>query len=103
MISGCSGSGKKTSARYIHENSKQSAGNFIAINCSVSDKDELDRMLFGIENNDGLQEVGVLEKANGGTIYLEEVAEIPLDLQGKLLKFLVASGCIVIISAPAKA
>ena len=89
LISGSSGSGKKTSARYIHENSKQSAGNFIAINCSVSDQDELDRMLFGIENKDGLQEVGALEKANGGTIYLDEVAEMPLDLQGKLLKFLV--------------
>ena len=89
LISGYSGSGKKTSARYIHENSKQSAGNFIAINCSVSDQDELDRMLFGIENKDGLQEVGALEKANGGTIYLEDVAEMPLELQGKLLKFLV--------------
>ena len=89
LISGSSGSGKKTSARYIHENSKQSAGNFIAINCSVSDQDELDRMLFGVENKDGLQEVGALEKANGGTIYLDEVAEMPLDLQGKLLKFLV--------------
>ena len=89
LISGSSGSGKKTSARYIHENSKQSAGNFIAINCSVSDQDELDRMLFGFENKDGLQEVGALEKANGGTIYLDEVAEMPLDLQGKLLKFLV--------------
>ena len=91
LISGSSGSGKKTSARYIHENSKQSAGNFIAINCSVSDQDELDRMLFGIENNDGLKEIGALEKANGGTIYLDEVAEMHLDLQGKLLKFLVES------------
>ena len=90
LISGSSGSGKETSARYIHENSKQAAGSFIAINCSVSDQDELDRVLFGIENKDGLQEVGALEMANGGTIYLDEVAEMPLDLQGKLLKFLVS-------------
>ena len=90
LISGSSGSGKETSARYIHENSKQTAGSFIAINCSVSDQDELDRVLFGIENKDGLQEVGALEMANGGTIYLDEVAEMPLDLQGKLLKFLVS-------------
>ena len=90
LISGSSGSGKETSARYIHENSKQAAGSFIAINCSVSDQDELDRVLFGIENKDGLQEVGALEMANGGTIYLDEVTEMPLDLQDKLLKFLVS-------------
>ena len=46
-------------------------------------------MLFGVENGEGLQEAGALEKANGGTIYLDEVAEMPLVLQGKLLKFLV--------------
>ena len=45
--------------------------------------------IFGVENVEGIQEVGALEKANGGTIYLDEVAEMPLDLQGKLLKFLV--------------
>jgi two-component system nitrogen regulation response regulator NtrX len=89
LISGSSGSGKEMSARYIHDNSKQAAGNFIVINCSVSDQDELDRILFGVENGEGLQEVGALENANGGTIYLDEVAEMPLNLQGKLLKFLV--------------
>ena len=55
LISGSSGSGKEISARYIHDNSKQAAGNFIAINCSVSDQDELDRMLFGLKISDGLQ------------------------------------------------
>ena len=89
LISGSSGSGKKISARYIHDNSKQAAGNFIVIDCSVSDQDALDRMLFGVENGEGIQEVGALEKANRGTIYLDEIAEMPLDLQGKLLKFLV--------------
>ena len=89
LISGSSGSGKEISARYIHDNSKQAAGNFIVINCSVSKEEELDRILFGVENGKDQQEVGALERANGGTIYLDEVAEMPLGLQGKLLKFLV--------------
>tara|TARA_B100000963_G_scaffold56374_1_gene44448 strand:+ start:273 stop:1646 length:1374 start_codon:yes stop_codon:yes gene_type:complete len=89
LITGSSGSGKEVSARYIHDNSNRSSGNFIAINCSVSDQDELERMLFGLETSDSLIEVGALEKANGGTIFLDEVSEIPLHLQGKLLKALV--------------
>jgi len=89
FITGPSGSGKDTSARYIHENSKQSSGNFITINCSVFESDELDRMLFGFENKEGVQEVGALENANRGTIYLDEVSKMSLDLQGKILKFLV--------------
>ena len=89
LITGSSGSGKETSARYIHENSKQISGNFININCSVFDRDELDRVLFGYENKQGVQEVGAIEKANRGTIYLNKVSKMPLDLQGKILKFLV--------------
>ena len=89
FITGPSGSGKDTSARYIHENSKQSSGNFITINCSVFEGDELDRILFGFENKEGVQEVGALENANQGTIYLDEVSKMSLDLQGKILKFLV--------------
>ena len=45
-------------------------------------------MLFGYETHDGLENIGALEKASGGTIFLEEVSELPLDLQGKLLKVL---------------
>ena len=89
LISGGSGSGKETASRYIHENSKQSGGHFVGINCSTSDKDELERMLFGFEGQEGLKVVGALEKANGGTIFLDEVSALPLDLQGKLLKVLV--------------
>ena len=71
FITGPSGSGKDTSARYIHENSKQSSGNFITINCSVFKGVELDRILFGFENKEGVQEVGALENANLGTVYLD--------------------------------
>ena len=89
LITGSSGSGKEVSARYIHDNSNYSSGNFIAINCLVSDQNELDRMLFGFEYNENSIEVGALEKANGGTIFLDEVSELPLHLQGKLLKVFV--------------
>ena len=89
LISGSSGSGKEISARYIHDNSKQADGNFILVNCSTANEVELEKTLFGFETSDGFKEIGALEKANGGTIYLDEVAEIPINLQGKILKFLV--------------
>ena len=89
LISGSSGSGKEISARYIHDNSKHASGNFVLVNCSTANEVELEKTLFGFETSDGSKEIGALEKANGGTIYLDEVAEMPLNLQGKLLKFLV--------------
>ena len=89
LISGSSGSGKEISARYIHDNSKQADGNFILVNCSTANEVELEKTLFGFETSDGFKEIGAFEKANGGTIYLDEVAEIPMNLQGKILKFLV--------------
>ena len=46
-------------------------------------------MLFGYENDNGSENIGALENANGGTIYLDEVSELSLDMQGKLLKVLV--------------
>ena len=89
LISGDSGSGKEAAARYIHKNSRQSNGNFIIINCSTSNHGDLEKMLFGSESNDGLEHIGALENANGGTIFLDDVSELPEDLQGKLLKVLV--------------
>ena len=89
LISGAPGSGKEVASRFIHTNSKQSSGHFIVVNCSTSDECNLEKMLFGSEDRDGFPVIGALEKANGGTVFLDEVAELPLNLQGKLLKVLV--------------
>ncbi len=89
LISGSSGSGKESAARYIHANSRQAVGDFVLVNCSTSDQDDLERALFGYKNRDGSEQVGALEKADGGTIYLDKISELPMDLQGKLLKVLV--------------
>ena len=89
FITGSSGSGKEAAAKYIHQNSRQADGNFISVDCSTSDQNELERSLFGFEDSSGLHEVGALEKANGGTIYLDKVSDLPMDLQSKLLKVLV--------------
>ena len=69
LISGGSGSGKEIAARYIHLNSKQASGSFIVVNCSTSDQDNLEKMLFGFEGEDGTPNIGALEKANGGTVF----------------------------------
>ena len=55
LISGASGSGKEAASRFIHYNSRQSEGEFVAIDCSTSDQGELERLLFGCETRDGLQ------------------------------------------------
>ena len=89
LITGDSGSGKEAASRYIHNNSRQSNGNLVVINCSTSNQSDLERILFGLENGEGVQIFGALEKANGGTIFLDEVSELPMELQGKLLKVLV--------------
>ena len=89
LISGASGAGKEAASRYIHENSRQSSGDFIVVDCSTSNQADLDRMLFGYEASDGSNNIGAFEKANGGSIFLDEVSELSLELQGKLLKVLV--------------
>ena len=89
FLTGAPGSGKETAARYIHENSKQFKGNFVSLNCSTVNHEDLEKIIFGFENTNGLKTLGALEKANGGTIFLDEVSELPMEIQGKLLKVIV--------------
>ena len=89
LLTGGPGSGKETAARYIHENSKQFKGNFVSLNCSTVNHEDFEKIIFGFENKNGLKNLGALEKANGGTIFLDEVSELPMEIQGRLLKVIV--------------
>ncbi|WP_423067743.1 sigma-54-dependent transcriptional regulator [Devosia sp. CN2-171] len=95
FISGSSGTGKGLSARLIHQKSTRADSPFVEINCSLYSPDEVGVVLFGRETREktGIlrTEVGALEKAHGGTLYLSEVATLPAQAQQALLRTLVES------------
>lgn len=90
MILGPSGSGKEVLARYIHQQSNRSSEPFVAINCAAIPENMLEATLFGYEKGAFTGAVnacpGKFEQANGGTLLLDEVTEMPLNLQAKLLR-----------------
>jgi two-component system nitrogen regulation response regulator NtrX len=95
FISGSSGTGKGLSARLIHQKSTRAEAPFVEINCSLYSPDEVGVVLFGRETREktGIlrTEVGALERAHGGTLYLSEVATLPQPAQQALLRTLVES------------
>lgn len=90
LICGESGTGKEVLARYIHRQSPRARGPFIAINCAAIPENMLEAMLFGHEKGafTGAQNAmpGKFEQANGGTLLLDEISEMSLPLQAKLLR-----------------
>ena len=92
MISGESGSGKEVFARFIHEKSPRRNEPFVAINCAAIPENMLEAVLFGYEKGAftgaGAAHAGKFEQANGGTLLLDEVSEMELGLQAKLLRVL---------------
>jgi two-component system nitrogen regulation response regulator NtrX len=90
LISGPSGSGKELIARLIHGQSKRADGPFKAVNAASMVPERVEEELFGIESEDGtVVKTGLLEAAHNGTLYLDEVADMPSETQGKLLRLLV--------------
>ncbi|MFF5383538.1 sigma 54-interacting transcriptional regulator [Pedobacter suwonensis] len=92
LITGESGSGKEVFSQIIHQMSARKHGTFIAVNCGAIPEGTIDSELFGHEKGSftGAHEArkGYFEVANGGTIFLDEVAELPLGTQARLLRIL---------------
>jgi two-component system nitrogen regulation response regulator NtrX len=90
MISGPSGSGKELVARTVHELSTRAKGPFVVLNAATITPDRMEHELFGTEPQNGAsRRIGALEEAHGGTLYLDEVADMPRETQNKILRVLV--------------
>ena len=89
MLRGGSGVGKETAARYIHAQSDRAAGPFVVVGCATIEPDRMEEVLFGRESGDQNGAQGLLEQAHGGVIYFDEVADMPLVTQSKILRVLV--------------
>ena len=88
LINGPSGSGKELISRKIHKQSKRNKKPFIILNGALLDSTKYQLELFGEEKANGIISYGVLEKANKGTLLVDQVSEIPLDIQAKILRVL---------------
>ncbi|MTI08567.1 sigma-54-dependent transcriptional regulator [Curvivirga aplysinae] len=90
LVTGESGTGKEVMARYLHTKSRRAAGPFVAINCAAIPENLLESELFGHEkgafSGAVAKRVGKFEEANGGTLLLDEISEMDLRLQAKLLR-----------------
>ncbi|MEM6340761.1 MAG: sigma-54 dependent transcriptional regulator, partial [Pseudomonadota bacterium] len=89
MLSGPAGSGKEVAARYIHRNSNRANAPFVTVNCAGVEPERMEEVLFGRETPDRGVEPGLLEQAHGGVVYFDEVADMPLGTQSKILRVLV--------------
>ena len=89
LINGPSGSGKELIARKIHKKSKRNSKPFIILNGALLDSSKYQTELFGEEKENGSISYGALEKANQGTLLIDQVSEIPLDIQSKILRVLI--------------
>jgi two-component system, NtrC family, nitrogen regulation response regulator NtrX len=92
LITGPAGAGKEVVARMIHARSRRADGPFVALNCAILNPARFEEELFGVEaGSEPLSQArraGVLERAHGGTLLLDEVSDMPLETQGKIVRAL---------------
>jgi two-component system nitrogen regulation response regulator NtrX len=88
MITGALGAGKELAARTLHRASARANGPFVLLNAATILPETMEAELFGVEGENG-RRVGALEEAHGGTLYLDEVADMPRETQGRILRVLV--------------
>ena len=89
LISGQTGTGKELVARKIHKSSQRSENSFVVLNAALLQEKRYEKHLFGEEYSDGTIDYGILEKANNGTLLIDEVSEIPLETQSSILRVLI--------------
>jgi two-component system nitrogen regulation response regulator NtrX len=89
MLTGPAGCGKEIAARYIHAQSARAKGPFVSVNSASIAPERMEEVLFGRESKEQGVQQGLLEQANGGVLYFDEVADMPLGTQSKILRVLV--------------
>ena len=89
MLSGPAGAGKEIAARYIHAHSPRADGPFVCVSSAAIAPERMEEVLFGRESAERGIEPGLLEEANGGVLYFDEVADMPPGTQSKILRVLV--------------
>ncbi|MEW4466989.1 sigma-54 dependent transcriptional regulator [Parasphingorhabdus sp. JC815] len=88
LISGPAGVGKEVAARLMHSWSTRAKAPFVTISAARLSPESVEEELFGTEINGAVGKIGLLEEAHGGTLFIDEVADMPLDTQGKILRVL---------------
>jgi two-component system, NtrC family, nitrogen regulation response regulator NtrX len=90
LIVGPSGAGKELCARTLHSMSSRAAGPFVVINAAAITPERMETELFGVEQTNGTQsrKVGALEEAHGGTLFIDEISDMPRETQNKILRVL---------------
>ncbi|GAA5069768.1 sigma-54 dependent transcriptional regulator [Roseibacterium beibuensis] len=89
MLTGGPGTGKEVAARWIHANSNRADAPFVTVSCASIQPDHMEEVLFGRESPERGVEQGLLEQAHGGVVFFDEVADMPLGTQSKILRVLV--------------
>jgi two-component system, NtrC family, nitrogen regulation response regulator NtrX len=89
LISGPMGAGKEMAARALHSLSQRDKGAFVVLSAATMAPDRMEEELFGVEGGaDHTLRIGALEEAHGGTLFIDEIADMPLETQGKVLRVL---------------